>query len=230
MAGVGRFRRLASVAGVVCALALSVAACNDSGGSSQGSSSPEPSDTAPTGVATAVSGKLTITPPKGWERMVDQQADSYHLVMSGKCTDDGAAQLSGCKAIHVLGASYVAPNPNGDQAIPVQPFALTEPHAGQYVQDTGYQCPLNKSLRAAATKNGAKLVKQGTEQVGGKPAQYREWLIPCWTRDAESGLPKARTATSYTERDWYVTDQKILIVDEWKTAALKDLLAKATWS
>jgi hypothetical protein len=223
-------KRQLSLAAVAAALALALAGCGGgSSGGSQDSASPQPSDTAPTGAATAVSGKLTITPPAGWKRQDDQQKDSYHLVISGTCTDDGAAQLSGCHAVHVLGADYVAPNPNGDNALPVQPYALTEPHSGQYVQDTGYECPANKTLRAAATKQGAKLVKQATEQVGGKTAQYREWSIPCWTKDPDSGLPKTKTSTVYTEQDWYVPDEKVLVVDEWKTAALKGLLAKATW-
>lgn len=220
-------KRHLSLGAVACALVLAGTGCGSGGNG--GTASPQPSNTAPTGAATAVSGRLTIPPPQGWQRRDDAQKDSYHLVISGTCTDDGAAQLSGCHSVHVLGAAYVAPNPEGDNALPVQPYSLTEPHAGQYVQDTGYQCPADKKLRAASTKEGAKLVKQGTELVGGKTAQYREWTIPCWTREPESGQPKTRSATAYTERDWYVADEKVLIVDEWKTAALKGLLANATW-
>jgi hypothetical protein len=221
-----------ALAAVACTIVLVVSGCGSSGGSGGGggSAAPQPSDTAPTSVATATSGKLTITPPQGWKRLDDeQQKDSYHLVISGTCGYDGAAQLSGCHSVHVLGAAYVAPNPNSDNALPIQPYQPDEPHAGQYLQDNGYECPADKNLRAATTKQGAKLVKQGTAQVGGKTAQYREWEIPCWTKDPESGQPKAKSATVYTERDWYVTDEKVLIVDEWKTAALQGLLTKATW-
>lgn len=219
-----------AVVAVTVVLAASGCGGGSGGGSGGDSAAPQPSDTAPTSVATAVSGKLTITPPSGWRRLDDQQQkDSYHLVISGTCGYDGAAQLSGCHSVHVLGASYVAPNPESDNALPIQSYNPDEPHAGQYLQDNGYECPADKKLRAATKKQGAKLIKQGTAQVGGKTAQYREWEIPCWTKDPESGQPKTKSGTVYTERDWYVTDEKVLIVDEWKTAALQGLLTKAAW-
>jgi hypothetical protein len=174
-------------------------------------------------------GGFSLATPAGWTvRKDEDEADSFHLVVSGTCTDDGAAQLSGCKSIAVLGPSYV--KPDEDDGPPLQPYDPAETHSGQYVQDEGYACPADTKLRAGTAQRGAKLVRKGTEPVGGKQAVYREWTVTCFTKDPESGEPLKKTATAYTERDWYLADAKVLIVDEWDTPNLAGLLAKATWS
>lgn len=205
----------------VSAVALLLATAGCSGGSG----TDKKAAATPSGL---VLGSLSLAAPAGWTLQKDaDEADSFHIVISGTCSDDGAAQFSGCKSVAVLGSSYVKPDENDGP--PLQPYDPAETHSGQYVQDEGYTCPANKNLRAGTAEDGAKLVRKGTEPVGGKQAVYREWTITCYTKDPESGQPMKKTATSYTERDWYLADAKLLIVDEWSTPNLAALLAKATW-
>lgn len=221
-------KRHLSVAAVACAVALTATACMGGGGSKQSGSSDPGQGATPSAKPPAAT--LNIALPKGWAKLPDQQKDSYHLVVSGKCSDDGGGQISGCHSVQVLGQSYVTPDPNDQNAPPVQPFAITAPHAAQYVQDAGYECPLKSSQRAGNVSQGAKLTEQGTAKVAGETAQYREWEIPCWTEDPNSGQPIKKSGLTYTERDWYLASRRILIVDEWKTPGLTSLLEKATLS
>jgi hypothetical protein len=65
--------------------------------------------------------------------------------------------------------------------------------------------------------------KRGVAKVGGKNATYREWRITCV--DAKTNQPKA----SYLQRVWYLAASKILVVDEWSTPGLGQVLAAATF-
>jgi hypothetical protein len=205
---------------------LAAAGCSSGGGGSAPTLPDEPPDS-PTPTAKPVA-RLSLKLPAGWTRLADtDQSDSFHLVLSGRCSDDGAAQISGCRSIAVLGPSYV--RPDAENGPPVQPYRLTETHAGQYQQDEGYACPADPELRAGTVKLGATLVRQATVKIGGHSAAFREWTVPCYTKNPDTGQPGTKTATAYTERDWYVADLNTLIVDEWKTSGLPKLLTKATW-
>jgi hypothetical protein len=173
-------------------------------------------------------GNLTLAAPAGWKVNKDMFPDSFRVVVSGTCkADDDIANQNGCPGFQVLGASYVTPDEQNGP--PVSPYDPAETHAGQFVQDAGYNCPADPKLRGTGKAQGAKLVKQATATVGGRTAEYREWRIACYTRGPEVGEPLKKTGTVYTERDWYLAAAKILIVDEWNTPGLDQLLAKATW-
>ncbi len=206
-------------------LALSAAGCSGGGGAMPTLPDQPTDSAAPTASPVA---RLTLKLPAGWTRLADgDEPDSFHLVVGGTCADNGAAQVSGCRSIAVLGPSYVRPDPQNGP--PVQPYRLTQTHSGQYTQDEGYACPADPKLRAGTAKLGATLVRQATVKVGGRSAAYREWTVPCYTKNPDTGQPLAKTATTYTERDWYLAGLGTLIVDEWKTPALPALLTKATW-
>jgi hypothetical protein len=172
-------------------------------------------------------GRLSIAAPTGWQVKRTESPDSFRVVVTGTCPDPPGRQ-SACKGFQLLGASHVLPDEN--DGLPIQPYRLDEPYAGQYVQDEGYDCPADPRLRGADKSLGARLVGQGTAAVGAQKAEYREWSIPCYTRGPNVGEPDKKTGVSYTERDWYLAGSQTLIVDEWKTPNLKDLLAKGAWS
>jgi hypothetical protein len=213
--------RTLAAALVAGGLVLSATAC------SGGGKDPKPSGGAAAGGKGLAIGKLSIAAPTGWQVKQAQSPDSFRVVVSGTCPDDPDKQ-SACKGFQLLGVSHVQPDEN--EGLPIQPYQLGEPHAAQYVQDEGYDCPADPKLRGADKSLGARLVGQGTATVGTQKAEYREWNIPCYTRGPNIGEPDKKTTVSYTERDWYLAASKTLIVDEWNTPNLKTLLAKATWS
>ncbi|MFA1538948.1 hypothetical protein [Actinomadura monticuli] len=70
--------------------------------------------------------------------------------------------------------------------------------------------------------------RAGTAAVGTRQAQYREWRLRCsfWT-----GPKQFQPAgPSYVQRYWYLTEPRLLILDEWDTPGLDQILAKAAWA
>jgi hypothetical protein len=201
-------------------LMLSATACG-------GGKDPKPSGGAAGRGKSLAIGKLSIAAPAGWQVEPTESPDSFRVVIGGSCPKAPDRQ-STCRGFQLLGASHVQPDEN--EGLPIQPYRLDEPHAGQYIQDEGYDCPADPTLRGADKSLGARLVGQGTAAVGTRKAEYREWSIPCYTRGPHIGEALKKTTVSYTERDWYLTGSQTLIVDEWNTPNLKELLAKAVWS
>jgi hypothetical protein len=64
---------------------------------------------------------------------------------------------------------------------------------------------------------------RGFAKVGTRTAIYREWAVPCL--DARTLKPKA----GYRQRLWYLPTSAILVVDEWSTPGLGQVLAAATF-
>ena len=82
-------------------------------------------------------------------------------------------------------------------------------------------CPQDRDGLAETTPS--RPVRRGTAKVGGKDAVYREWRIRCV--DARTGKPEA----GYLQRVWYLKPAGILVVDEWSTTGLGEVLAAATF-
>ena len=62
--------------------------------------------------------------------------------------------------------------------------------------------------------------KRGNK-VGGEDAVYREWRVRCV--DARTSEPEK----GYLQRIWYLEKPGILVVDEWSTPGLEEVLAAA---
>ncbi|MCP2336281.1 serine/threonine-protein kinase [Actinomadura rupiterrae] len=135
--------------------------------------------------------------------------------------------LSQCKGYAVMGPSF---STHSDIYLAAK-FKATEPFGGMFGEDKGMDCPADNKLRVSDAQHGASRTVSSFKPVGSHKAQYFEWTVPCWTRDATDGRGfKTRTATSYTERIWYLPESNILIVDFWQTPGLDQVLAKATWT
>ncbi|WP_460341133.1 serine/threonine-protein kinase [Actinoallomurus acanthiterrae] len=63
-----------------------------------------------------------------------------------------------------------------------------------------------------------------SRQIGGHPATYSEYVVDC----VDQADPK-KTVNGYTEREWYVADRQVLIVDVASDPDVPDVLAKASW-
>jgi hypothetical protein len=198
-------------------------------------------------------GKISVSVPLTWTmqpigdfREIDSNfkthlrpGDSYFVSTApGKrCTSGstdgkvypGSANV--CQGFYVFGPSFVngkVPDYKNRAYKEGDTFGVLFP------EDSGMSCPQYDQYRAVGVANGAKTTVQKLAAVGSHKADFREWLVPCWTRvksarDPEGFGPTARTSTTYTERLWYLPESKILIVDIWKTPNLDKILEKATW-
>ncbi|MFF0862763.1 hypothetical protein ACFYUV_13495 [Nonomuraea sp. NPDC003560] len=66
--------------------------------------------------------------------------------------------------------------------------------------------------------------RAATVQVGaGHRARFTEWRLGCQTKTSKP------VPVSFTQRIWYLRKEKVLVVDQWKTPGLGNILAKAVW-
>jgi hypothetical protein len=115
-----------------------------------------------------------------------------------------------CPGFLLLGPSQIAV---ANELAPYDPERPWHPGAG--VEG----CPQDRDGLAELTPD--RPAKRGQAKVGGRAAVYREWRVTCV--DATTNKPK----TSYLQRVWYLAAARILVVDEWSTAGLAQVLAAA---
>jgi hypothetical protein len=132
-------------------------------------------------------------------------------VVTGRACRRSAGGVD-CPGFLLLGPSQIA---IASELAPFDPDKVWHPGTG--VEG----CPQDRDGLAETTPT--RPARQGTAKVGGKGAVYREWRIGCV--DARTGKPK----TSYTQRVWYLKPAGILVVDEWSTPGLGEVLASATF-
>jgi hypothetical protein len=117
-----------------------------------------------------------------------------------------------CPGFLLLGPTQIA---IASELAPFDPERVWHPGAG--VEG----CPQDRDRLAEVTPSRPD--KRGVSKVGGRDAVYREWRIDCV--DAQTGEPKA----SYRQRLWYLEQAGILVVDEWSTQGLGQVLAMASF-
>jgi hypothetical protein len=117
-----------------------------------------------------------------------------------------------CPGFLLLGPSQIA---IASELGPFDPGKVWHPGAG--VEG----CPQDRDGLIETTPSRPD--RRGTAKVGGRDAVYREWRIRCV--DARTGKPRA----GYRQRLWYLKPSGILVVDEWSTPGLADVLASATF-
>ncbi|MBO2455492.1 serine/threonine protein kinase [Actinomadura barringtoniae] len=198
-------------------------------------------------------GKISVSVPLTWTlqplgdfdeidsnfKTHKRPGDSYFVstVPGKRCTKgstDGKVYpgvAPSCPGFFVFGPGFV----NGKVPNYLnQPYKESDTFGVLLNEDSGMSCPQYGQYRAVGVAKGAKATVQKLDPVGSHKANFHEWLVPCWTRvkgpnDPEGFGPTAKTATTYTERLWYLPESKILIVDIWKTPNLEAILQKATW-
>ena len=149
---------------------------------------------------------LTLRLSRGWR--AGGGGDHVEVATSRACRRSAGGV--DCPGFLLLGPTQIA---IASQLAPFDPDKVWHPGAG--VEG----CPTDRDGLAEVTP--ASPVKRGLAKVGGKPAVYREWRIGCV--DARTG--KAETA--YLQRVWYLKASGILVVDEWRTQGLAEVLAAA---
>jgi hypothetical protein len=152
---------------------------------------------------------MTLRLRAGW-RATRDGAD-HVTVATGACRHGTGAV--DCPGFLLLGPSQVA---IANQLGPYHPERVWHPGAG--VEG----CPADRDGLAEQTPRQPRT--RGFARVGTRTAVYREWTVPCL--DAATLKPK----TSYRQRVWYLPSSRILVVDEWSTPGLGQVLAAATFS
>jgi hypothetical protein len=150
--------------------------------------------------------RLTIRLGRGWR--AGGGGDQVEVATSRACRR--SAGRVDCPGFLLLGPSQIA---IASELAPYDPDQVWHPGSG--VEG----CPQDRDGLAEVTPT--KPAKRGVAKVGGKDAVYREWRVSCV--DARTGEPEA----GYTQRVWYLKASKILVVDEWSTPGLGEVLAAA---
>ena len=147
---------------------------------------------------------LTIRLARGWR--AGGGGDHVEVATSRACRRSAGGV--DCPGFLMLGPSQIA---IANQLAPFDPDTVWHPGAG--VEG----CPQDRDGLAEVPP--ARPSKEGKAKVGGKDAVYREWRVDCV--DARTGKP----ATGYLQRVWYLKAPGILVVDEWSTPGLPQVLA-----
>jgi hypothetical protein len=147
---------------------------------------------------------LTIRLARGWR--AGGSGDHVEVATSRACRRSAGGV--DCPGFLLLGPSQIA---IASELAPYDPDKVWHPGAG--VEG----CPQDRDGLAEVTP--ATPSRKGTAKVGGKEAVYREWRVGCV--DARTGKPK----DGYLQRTWYLKASGILVVDEWSTPGLSEVLA-----
>ncbi|MEV5748794.1 serine/threonine-protein kinase [Actinoallomurus sp. NPDC052308] len=149
----------------------------------------------------------------GWT-VVDTEFSGKH-VLTDRCTDPKAEFFrTPCIGFWVMGPKQISTAAHG--------FGTYLAGRQMYYPASDVEpCPNFPEDFIVAPK---KPVVTEQRQIGGRPATYSEYAVSC----AEQGGAH-RTTTGYTEREWYIADRQVLIVDVTSNPDLPDVLSKAYW-
>ncbi|MEV4178356.1 hypothetical protein [Nonomuraea sp. NPDC049709] len=156
---------------------------------------------------------LTLYIPIQW-KVYGTGTDAVQVV-TGKC---GKAQGWGtpeCDAFYVFGPKYIKQGAEG-----FNPYTGKRPF---YTATDVQPCPFNRKWYELI---GPK-VTRGLRQVGpGHKAAYNAWKSTCVSY-SDAGT---KVRTRFTQREWYLPQSRILVVDQWNTPGLADTLKHADWN
>jgi hypothetical protein len=153
---------------------------------------------------------MTIRLLLGW-RATRDGPDQVTVAAGGPCRRSAGGV--DCPGFLLLGPSQIA---IAHELAPYDPDRVWHPGTG--VEG----CPVDRD--GLVERTPARPRAGGFARVGTKRAVYRQWVVPCL--DAATLKP----ATSYRQRVWYLPNSRILVVDEWSTPGLAEVLAAATFA
>ncbi|GAB3964047.1 hypothetical protein GCM10029978_023640 [Actinoallomurus acanthiterrae] len=171
-------------------------------------------------------GRFTIAAPTTWQRIAPTyNPDLFDVRLPGKPTSGECVSVpSGDTSCPGFSVAY----DKATMFLGARPFDVDKPVGTQFTQDgDNRDCPGHPNLVIDQDGGGARLMAQGHKPIGGRSAAYRQWRIDCYQRSGQGTGPAA--GVSFTERVWYMSDPKVLIVDNWDTPDLEHILQKAVW-
>ncbi|MFE3457761.1 serine/threonine-protein kinase [Nocardiopsis aegyptia] len=126
---------------------------------------------------------------------------------------DSPALVATCPQFHLLGPAGIA------VGYEINPMTEDDPY---YPRTDVVLCPLPPYVRGP----GEVVEEQGLAPVGERTAYYRVWEIGCMPL-GEQLPPGGSLETFYEQRYWLLPESEILVVDEYTTPGLGEILARA---
>ncbi|RSN49202.1 serine/threonine protein kinase [Amycolatopsis sp. WAC 04197] len=161
------------------------------------------------GVTDVSAGALTLHLPQGWSEV--SQGLEKVLVAPG-CPDP--KKYFNCK--------YVLLTDNTQRSAEQPPYL-----PGEFYRRSAGGRACNAAGRKDLRQEGdAARTTSATAPVGGATATYEEWTIQCVPRGQTGGSGE----TQVTQRIWFLADRQIVVMDEWRTPGVEELLRTATIS
>ncbi|KFZ83442.1 serine/threonine protein kinase [Amycolatopsis sp. MJM2582] len=161
------------------------------------------------GVTDVSAGALTLHLPQGWSEV--SQGLEKVLVAPG-CPDP--KKYFNCK--------YVLVTDNTQRSAEQPPY-----RPGEFYRRSAGGRACNAAGRKDLRQEGdAARTASATAPVGGATATYEEWTIQCVPRGQTGGSGE----TQVTQRIWFLADRQIVVMDEWRTPGVEELLRTATIS
>ncbi|WP_345433113.1 serine/threonine-protein kinase [Actinoallomurus vinaceus] len=202
---------LAAGGAVACVAALAVAATTLLPGRSRpGHARTSPS---PTHAANLTwFDTLGLPLPTGWT--VADTGTGRH-VLTEPCTKPKEEFFeASCTGFWVMGAKQITLGSEG--------FGSYQAGHRMYYPSSGAESCPGRPSTFIVTPQKPTFTEQ--RQIGGRPATYSEYVVDC----VDQSDPH-KTADGYSEREWYVPDRQVLIIDVSSDPNVPDVLAKASW-
>ncbi|MGI5163568.1 serine/threonine-protein kinase [Spirillospora sp. CA-253888] len=193
-------------------------------------SSPAP----PPGVPMTL-GPLRLRVPKEWRKNAYPSSDAFwakhekgpelRVRTEDKCKgkprpeqSEEDFRLFNCPGFDMLGESYINPH------VELRRESYKPDYFFHTGTDPSHICPPDPGKYLYVVSAKARKKKSGFAPVGSKRAVYSEWTLVC-----TPNIDKITETVSFRQRIWYLPESKLLIVDEWETPGLPEILARAQW-
>ncbi|GLW06504.1 hypothetical protein Misp01_16340 [Microtetraspora sp. NBRC 13810] len=158
---------------------------------------------------------MSLKIPAGWRvyRNVPNAEGDRVRVVTGTCPREMTDNIFRCDSFDLYGPKWIARAHAGEPYDARRPF-----HPGTGVAP----CPTR--LDAVLKYRSGKPSATGQRPVGrGHEARYRAYDGVC------SPAGGRKVVATFTQREWHLAKQRILVVDVWDTPGLATVLRNATW-
>ncbi|MFF5244522.1 hypothetical protein ACFY3V_09600 [Streptosporangium sp. NPDC000095] len=156
-------------------------------------------------------GGLTLRIPDSW--WVSGTADQLRVVTGACARPKGGYFQPKCKSFWVMGPKALKSGGEG--------FRRYDPTQGPYYPASDVApCATNPKYGQVI----GKAIAVGYRNIGvAHKAHYRVWPGRCVTYSG------GEQKSTFKQREWYLPQSKILIIDQWATPGLATILKNATW-
>ncbi len=161
----------------------------------------------PQGYTDVSAGALTLHLPPGWT-VVPQGLEK--VIVDAGCPDP--KKYFNCK--------YILLTDNTEQSAEQPPYRP----GGFYRRSAGGRACNAAGRKDLRQEGDAERTVSATAPIGAATATYEEWSVQCVPRGQSGGAGDAQV----TQRIWFLAERQIVVMDEWGTPGVEDLLRDAT--
>lgn len=159
------------------------------------------------GLTDVSAGTLTLHLPQGWS-VVSQGLEK--VIVDSSCPDP--EKYFNCK--------YFLLTDNTEQSAEQPPYRP----GGFYRRSAGGRACNAAGRKDLRQEGDAVKTISATAPIGAATATYEEWTIQCVPRGQSGGAGDAQV----TQRIWFLAERQVVVMDEWRTPGVDDLLRSAT--